>query len=70
MSRFKLNRWVYMAVVIIIAVCGSFVTELGSPLARITFALLLPLLTFPMGAIGTLCALVVDLQRKLTHFAA
>ena len=54
-----MNRWVYVAVVIIIAICGGFVAELGSPLGRIVFALILPLITFPMGAIGALSALVL-----------
>ena len=49
----------YMVGVILIAICGGFVEELGSPLARITFALFLPVITFPMGALGALCALAL-----------
>jgi hypothetical protein len=59
MNWFKPNGWVYMALVVFIAMCGGFIAEVGRPLLRVTFARLLPVLTFPMGALGAVCAMLL-----------
>lgn len=52
----KLNRWYYMVVVAVVAVAAGATTESPS-IAAVGIALLLPVLTFPLGAIGALVAL-------------
>jgi hypothetical protein len=52
----KLTRWVYMALVAIVAVAAGFTVEHGGA-AALALALLLPVLTFPLGVVGALCAL-------------
>lgn len=52
----KLNRWYYMVVVAIVAVATGAATESRS-IAAVGIALLLPVLTYPLGVIGALVAL-------------
>jgi len=52
----KLNRWVYMVVVATVTVAAGIAVESGG-IAALGLALLLPVLTFPLGVVGALCAL-------------
>ena len=52
----KLNRWTYMIVVAIVAVAAGVAME-SRGIAALGLALLLPVLTFPLGVVGAFCAL-------------
>jgi hypothetical protein len=52
----KLNRWIYMVVVTIVAIAEGVATE-NPGVTAMGLALLLPVLTFPLGVVGVLCAL-------------
>jgi hypothetical protein len=51
----KLNRWVYMVLVVLVAIASGLALEARNPFVSIGLALLLPVLTFPLGVIGALC---------------
>ena len=53
----KLNRWVYMVIVVIVSIAAGFAIESRNIVALGGFVLLLPVLTFPLGVVGSLCAL-------------
>ena len=70
MNRFKLNRWIYVIVVAFIAICGGGISELGSPVGSIACAMLLAILTFPLGALGALSAMALIYPGIATVFEA
>ncbi len=51
----KLNRWVYMVLVVLAAVAAGVAVEFGT-LAGMCAGLLLLMLTLPAGVLGLLCA--------------
>ena len=57
MKRIKINRWVYMVVVAFVTIGVGVAQETGFVLTQLGLVLLLPVLTYPMGVLGSLCAL-------------
>lgn len=52
-----INRWAYMAIVVLVTIGVGVAQETGFALVQLGLALALPALTYPMGLIGSLCAL-------------
>ncbi len=57
MKTILLHRGFYITVVILVAVGSGIAQENGSTVLQIVLALLLPVLTFPLGILGALCTL-------------
>jgi hypothetical protein len=59
MKKFKLYRWAYFVIIIVASVMtalvASFATDTGWAIGLLV-TLLLPMLTYPLGVVGTLIA--------------
>lgn len=56
MRRLKINRWAYLALVLLTSVVTGLTVEFRSPVAMV-LVLALPALTFPLGVVGSLVTL-------------
>jgi hypothetical protein len=57
MKNILLHRWFYIAVVVLVAVGSGIAQEYSSVVLQLLQAILLPVLTFPLGVLGALCTL-------------
>lgn len=57
MKRITINRWAYIVVVVLVTIGVGVAQETGFTLTQLGLALALPALTYPMGVLGSLCAL-------------
>jgi hypothetical protein len=57
MKNILLHRWFYIAVVVLVAVGSGIAQEYSSVVLQLLLAILLPVLTFPLGVLGALCTL-------------
>jgi hypothetical protein len=57
MKTIFLHRWLYITVVLLVAVGAGIAQEMGSVVLQFIFVLALPVLTFPLGVLGAICTL-------------